>query len=84
MNGVKKFHKANGPAFAPGERWVAADGSGLTCWIVDVRRFPRPNKDGKWGKWDWLVRYRYSDGATCEKDAWCFQVRYKHPADDVI
>lgn len=79
MNGVKKFHKANGPAFTPGEKWCAADGSGLTCEIVSVRPFGT-----KKGKWDYIVRYRYKDGMECEKDAWCFQVRYKHPADDKI
>lgn len=77
MNGKHKFHKPNGPAFAPGEIWKACSGSGLTCKIVSVR---------KWGdgKFDYEVTYEYSDGQRSTKDAWPFQVRYYHIADENI
>lgn len=74
MNGNKKFHKANGPAFSIGEEWV----SGTTqCKIIAVRKFGE-------GKWDYEVTYQYDNGVTHSKDAWCFQVRYEHVADEFI
>lgn len=75
MNGVKKWHKANGPAFAPGEEWVSVDGAEYQCKIVSVRKFGN-------GKWDYEVTYKslVSD-MEWTKDAWNFQVRYQHIAD---
>lgn len=75
MNGAQKFHPPSGPAFSPGEIWKAADGSGTTCEIVTTVPFGQ-------GKWDWEVEYRYPDGSTSYKDAWNFQVRYYHIADE--
>lgn len=72
MNKTIKFHKANGPAFAVGERWVGS--SGIRCSIVSVRQFGNE-------KWDYEVTYAYDDGAISTKDAWNFQVRYTHIAD---
>jgi hypothetical protein len=73
MNGIRKFHKANGPAFNVGEEWVSISGK-IRCHIVSVRCFGS-------GKWDYEVTYRYQDGAEHTKDAWNFQVRYEHVAD---
>lgn len=78
MNGNKKFHKANGPAFAVGELW---DNGNVE--ILSVRQYGE-------GKWDFDITYRYLDGTeqtgtwipTCTKDAWNFQVRHQHPADE--
>ena len=73
MNGVRKFHSPDGPAFAPGQEWVSCSGK-IRCWVIGTRR---------WGsdKWDVEVTYRYADGAESRKDAWNFQVRYEHIAD---
>lgn len=73
MNGNVKWHKANGPAFLPGEQWKSISGN-IFCSIVSVRQFGE-------GKWDYEVTYRYADGTECQKDAWNFQVRYQHIAD---
>lgn len=73
MNGKIKWHKANGPAFAPGEPWMSVSGK-IRCEIVSVRKFGDD-------KWDYLVTYRYTDGSEHSKDAWNFQVRYGHIAD---
>lgn len=75
MNGTKKFHKPNGPAFNEGEAWKSV--SGIRCWIVSTKKFGA-------GKFDYWVTYRYYDGVTHEKDAWSFQVRYQHVANDNI
>jgi hypothetical protein len=72
MNGNVKFHKANGPAFNPGEVWVSS--SGCKCQIDSVRKFGDD-------KWDYEVTCVYPDGAKFSKDAWNFQVRYQHVAD---
>lgn len=71
MNGKKKFHKANGPAFKVGELWD--DGN---VEIVGVRQYGE-------GKWNFDVTYRYVDRPEkiLDKDAWNFQVRHHHPAD---
>lgn len=76
MNGSRKWHKANGPAFAPGEKWLAIDGSG-ECHIVTVRKFGTK-------KWDYEVSYLHNNGNTYNNDAWHFQVRYQHVADQHI
>lgn len=73
MNGARKFHSPDGPAFEPGQEWVGCSGH-IRCWIVSTRRYG-PNK------WDVQVTYRYADGAQHDKDAWSFQVRYMHVAD---
>lgn len=75
MNGIRKFHSPDGPAFAPGQEWVGS--SNLRCWIVSTRR---------WGtnKWDVDITYRFRDGAEYTKDAWNFQVRYEHVSDLAI
>lgn len=80
MNGKRKWHKANGPAFLPGEQWYSAQ-HGQTdvgsCTILSVRQFGL-------GKWDYEVTYVYHDGRISHKDVWNFQVRYYHCADEVI
>jgi hypothetical protein len=76
MNGKIKLHKVTGPAFNPGEEWVGS--GGIRCWIVSVRKYPGAMSDHVS---DYGVTYRYSDGAQSEKDAWNFQVRYRHVAD---
>lgn len=74
MNKHIKFHKANGPAFTPGEQWIA----GYTkCEVVSVRRYGD-------GKWDYEVTYRYENGEEHSKDAWNFQVRYTHSSDRYV
>lgn len=73
MNGARKFHSPDGPAFNPGEEWRGISGN-VACWIVNTRRYGA-------GKWDVDVLYRYSDGQQWSKDAWNFQVRYQHVAD---
>lgn len=76
MNGEKKWHKANGPAFNEGEEWRSVAGK-IRCWIVGVRNYG-PNK------WDYEVTYRYTNGEVASKNAWSFQVRYQHIADEKI
>lgn len=73
MNGKKKFHSPNGPAFYKGEIWEAVDGSGVTVEIQNTER---------WGLEKWDVDVHYTCGASrfC-KNAWSFQVRYQHQAD---
>lgn len=78
MNGAKKWHSPDGPAFNPGEVWEAVGGHRAT--IVKTIR---------WGvdKWDVAVfYYSNSDDTKREysKDAWNFQVRYEHQADKEI
>lgn len=74
MNGAKKWHPATGPAFNPGEQWKSAAGK-IRCKIVSVRKYGD-------GKWDYDVTYEYEDGVQSSKDAWNFQVRYYHVADE--
>jgi hypothetical protein len=76
MNGKVKFHKPNGPAFAVGQEWQAIS-EHFSCWIDSVRKFGE-------GKFDYIVNYHYADGTKSEKDAWGFQVRYRHVADKHI
>jgi len=76
MNGTVKWHKANGPAFKPGEEWRSIAGN-IYCTIVSVRKYGP-------GKWDYEVTCRYRDGREFSKDAWNFQVRYMHIADKFI
>ena len=80
MNGSRKWHKANGPAFAPGEKWVAVDGS-CGCTIVSVCKYSIHT--GR-SKWDYEVTYQFDDGRTSSNDVWNFQVRYQHIADQHI
>ena len=82
MNGAKKFHKVNGPAFNPGEVWYACDGSGIRVEIASVRPYSnRITTQELLGISDWGVTYLQSNGTTHEKDGWNFQVRYFHQAD---
>jgi hypothetical protein len=80
MNGNVKWHKANGPAFLPGEIWCGVGGTKVE--IVSVRRYP-----GATGfhTSDYGVTYKTSPDTNPdllhEKDAWNFQVRYTHIAD---
>lgn len=78
MNGAKKWHKATGPAFATGERWVGAGNISVT--IVSVRAYIDDPKHAS----DWGVTYAWKERGEVvqhEKDAWNFQVRYQHEAD---
>ena len=80
MNGAKKFHKANGPAFNPGEVWYSSSGSRVE--IVSVRKYNNMiMTEEQLGISDYGVTYLQSNGSTNEKDAWNFQVRYEHVAD---
>lgn len=83
MNGAKKWHKATGPAFYPGEEWVSATGSRVR--IISVRKYPGASLESNRTS-DYSVTYEWveSDGAAqqYENDAWNFQVRYQHIADE--
>ena len=72
MNGAKKFHSPDGPAFNKGEQWSAGSGDGPV--IERVERYGP-------AKWDVDVYYTQTDGTTVRKNAWSFQVRYQHIAD---
>lgn len=76
MNGKKKFHKPNGPAFDAGQEWRGCDGS-AKVEIISVRKFGE-------GKFDSEITYLQSDGSVAKKDAWNFQVRYYHVADRAL
>jgi hypothetical protein len=82
MNGTIKWHKATGPAFSAGERWVGSSGSRVT--IVSVRRYPGADPMSNHTS-DYGVTYEWVDNNgkvfQYEKDAWNFQVRYTHVAD---
>lgn len=73
MNGNKKFHKANGPAFSTGELWVS-NSSNYEVEIVNVRKFGED-------KFDYEVTYIDEFHNQWKKDAWNFQVRFQHVAD---
>ena len=73
MNGTKKFHKPNGPAFNVGEQWISSNGNRV--FILSTRKFGE-------GKFDYEVTYSQSHGLPHSKDAWNFQVRYNHVADN--
>jgi hypothetical protein len=75
MNGAKKFHSPEGPAFNAGEVW-----EGSTRSKVVIIRTERYNV----GKWDVDVYYTQADGSEWNKNAWSFQVRYQHEADKDI
>lgn len=78
MNGAKKFHNPDGPAFNPGEVWEGVGGHKVV--IKATKRFG-------WTKWDVDVYYEYLDNPQeigFKKDAWNFQVRYEHQADKEI
>jgi hypothetical protein len=80
MNGKIKFHKATGPAFNVGEIWISS--SGHRVEIVDVARYlgVLSNHTN-----DYSVMYKsIEDGSLHEKDAWNFQVRYTHQADQYV
>lgn len=76
MNGAKKFHSPDGPAFNPGEIWVGSSGE-----AVEVYATQRYGID----KWDVDVYYTPHGPNAAEigyrKNAWSFQVRYQHKAD---
>lgn len=79
MNGAKKFHNADGPAFNPGERWIGS--SGVVAEIIRTERYGT-------GKWDVDVFYCFptmqEGDREVNKNAWSFQVRYQHQADKEI
>ena len=82
MNGKRKFHKATGPAFKPGEVWLPADGSSTECRIVSVELYPGAITDYLSDyKVTYQFEYEQSYSPHREKDAWNFQVRYMHVAD---
>jgi hypothetical protein len=79
MNHAKKFHKATGPAFNPGEQW---DGVGCSVEIVSVRKYTNDQSTNEIG--DYAVTYQWLERGVMvqhTKDAWNFQVRYQHVAD---
>lgn len=75
MNGAKKFHNPDGPAFNMGESWEGSSGSKV--FIVRTERYGVD-------KWDVDVYYLQSDGSESNKNAWSFQVRYMHVADKEV
>ena len=77
MNHTIKFHSPDGPAFQTGEKWLAADGKGRVVTVMGTRRYGT-------SKWDVEVFYTDTNGQTFDKDAWNFQVRYYHQADNFI
>lgn len=80
MNGTNKFHKATGPAFNVGEKWLASSGSGSSVTITGVRPYSEDAKHIS----DYEVTYTWMEKGevrTHSKDAWNFQVRYHHQAD---
>lgn len=83
MNGARKFHKATGPAFNPGEVWVSS--CGIRVEIVSVRKYQGATSDHTS---DYGVTYKTdpvnNPERLHEKDAWNFQVRYTHQADLVV
>lgn len=78
MNGSRKFHKATGPAFFPGEIWYGVSGK-IKVEILSVRATKGNHTS------DYFVTYLTDpDGDRSkmhEKDCWNFQVRYEHSAD---
>jgi hypothetical protein len=76
MNGTKKFHKANGPAFNVGEVWQGISAA-YEVEIVGVSKFGKE-------KFDYEVSYMDERGNLWKKDAWNFQVRFQHIADIAI
>ena len=81
MNGKIKWHKATGPAFHTGEKWVGS--GGFTVIIVSVRKYAGAAKDSTHTS-DYGVTYKWIENGEerqHEKDAWNFQVRYTHIAD---
>lgn len=78
MNGMKKFHKPTGPAFMVGEIWYAGESR---CTIKAVRCYPFC--DGA-SISDYEITYVASDGIERSNDAWNFQVRYTHHADNYV
>ena len=82
MNGTKKWHKANGPAFNPGEQWFGIS-SKFPVTIVSVRKYLFASTDSNHTS-DYGVTYEWVQNGTVvrhEKDAWNFQVKYEHIAD---
>lgn len=77
MNRKTKFHKPNGPAFYPGERWFAVSSPDSLMWSVEIVSIRR------WGDftWDVDVTYKNAVGDVFKKCAWDFQIRYFHQAD---
>jgi hypothetical protein len=79
MNGAKKFHNPDGPAFNAGEVW-----EGSSRCKVEIIRTERYGVD----KWDVDVFYWVPmderRSVECRKNAWSFQVRYQHQADKEI
>lgn len=87
MNGEVKWHKATGPAFFPGERWVSSSfkpplTSKTGVKVVSVRKYPGATSNHIS---DYGVTYEWEEEGgkvhQWEKDAWNFQVRYTHIAD---
>jgi hypothetical protein len=76
MNGAKKFHKPTGPAFNVGEVWRSLAGN-IRVVILGVRKYANGGNEIS----DFAVRYDNGEGVEVEKDAWNFQVRYQHQAD---
>jgi len=78
MNGAKKFHSPDGPAFNEGQIWYSS--CGVKARIERVERYGVD-------KWDVRVFYSFpvvGNGQLACKDAWNFQVRYQHEADNEI
>lgn len=76
MNGAKKFHSPDGPAFNKGEIWKSS--CGHVAKIESIERYGV-------SKWDVNVHYSFPENnLTSCKDAWNFQVRYQHQADTEI
>ncbi len=80
MNGARKFHKATGPAFHEGEVWLSHGGKAKVV-IKSVRKYATAQDDHCS---NFEVTYVQSNGVEHSKDAWNFQVRYGHQADQYV
>lgn len=74
MNGVKKFHSPDAPAFNPGEQWIGT--SGAVYEVLSTRRY----STDKWGV-DVCYCMITQPEVHWTKDAWNFQFRFTHRAD---
>lgn len=82
MNGTRKFHKATGPAFQPGEVWLSHSGKNRVEIVTVFKYLGAPEENAHTS--DYGVIYKWTENGEVRqngKDAWNFQVRYGHIAD---
>ena len=69
---IVPFREHGDPAFAPGARWTAADGSGAAAVIQRIQPWVDPCS-----RFDYDVHYVDGRGIVHDKGLWDFQVRYE-------